>query len=657
MPQIKNEVRMFCPFCENVIIINAINIVVNGKKYFSIAERLEDDLNKGIISERLKNEFKNKGISLSKDAIIIKDREDKWTITDKKIHIAKKEDDKLNVYDVNITAICPILECDEEIHLRRAKAKCPCGHDNYVYIPEGTQILETHYIDISCKKCDRKERKNKRENGCLFRVSSNFKTDLENKVISEDLKKRFKDEKHQLSRCAKTSPVNKNKWEIKDCKKVYKIRKSKVDDKLDIYGKDKIYWTKCEERPNEAAYLLFREIETKCDKCEGKFHIRIIKGEKSTCLLTGGEECSGINQSILGGMTNRFGNFCQKLYLYFQKEFFCGCTSISPSLIKRFGELAFCIIIGMSLAALYPHIIFLIFGHLDPISWQYRAFWGCLFSGGLYFSFLILKETVIVCGELELKLREDIKEDMFIPFFIFRRLFFGLFFVIFMGLAIADELMLYGLNIPIVEVAKIRWLDNLSIIGLGVLFSLIIQVFAGFGILIYVIWADSQTRHGSSFKTGFLEIAPSIEKLSEIAIHTVLFLASAVFLNGIIWNHFERNTALGQIYFEQVPEINFLYGAIIIGLIIIMPLVLYFLYLGKLTNNLKAIELAKIDDKIKRLSTHRSEKKREDITREKETLLSCRDRVSKSLRWVVGVEYGSRVLLLIFIGLLMKTIS
>ena len=663
MPQIKNEVRMFCPFCETVIIINAINIVVHEKKYFSIDERLEDDLNKGIISERLKNEFKTKGIPLSEYANIIKDREDQWTITDKKIHIAKKEDDKLNVYDVNITAICPILECKEEIHLRRAKAKCQCCYDNYVYIPEGTQILETHYIDTSCKKCGKEERKDKRENGHLFRVSSNFKTDLENKVISEDLKKRFKDEKHQLSRCAKTSPVNKNKWEIKDWKKVYKIRKSKVDDKLDIYGKDKIYWTKCEERPNEAAYLLFREIETKCDKCEGKFHIRIIKGEKSTCILTGGEECTGINQNILGGMTNRFGNFCQKLYLYFQKEFFGGCTSISPSLIKRFGELAFCIIIGMSLATLYPHIIFLIFGHLDPISWQYRAFWGCLFSGGLYFSFLILKETVIVCGELELKLREDIKEDMFIPFFIFRRLFFGLFFVIFMGLAIADELMLYGLNIPIVEVAKIRWLDNLSIIGLGVLFSLIIQVFAGFGILIYVIWADSQSRYGSSFKTGFLEIAPSIEKLSEIAIHTVLFLASAVFLNAFFLNYFVQNSVLTQISSERageitfLTEVNFLYGAIIIGLIIIMPLVLYFLYLGKLTNNLKAIELAKIDDKLKRLSTHRSEKKREDIAREKESLLSCRDRVSKSLRWVVGVEYGSRVLLLIFIGLIMKSIS
>jgi hypothetical protein len=417
-----------------VININAINIVVKEKNYFSIDERLEDDLNKDIISERLKNEFKTKGIPLSEDAIIIKDREDQWMITDKKIHIAKKEDDKLNVYDVNITAICPILECNEEIHLRRAKAKCPCDHDNYVYIPEGTQILETHYIDTSCKKCDRKERK---------------------------------DKKKQLGN---------------------------------------IYWTKCDKRPKDAAYIVFNEIETKCDNCEGKFHIKIIKGEKSTCLLTGGEECTGINQNILGGMTNRFGNFCQDIYLSAQKEYLGGCMSISPSLIKRFGELAFCIIIGMSLATLYPCAIFWIFGRLDLISLPYRFFFGCLFSGGLYFSFLILKEIVIVCGELELKFMDDIKKDIFIPFFIFKGLFFWLFFFIFMGLAIADELMLYGLNIPIVEVDKIRWLDDLSIIGLGVLFSLIIPVFVGFGILLIVLWADSQSRYGSSLKSGFLEM-------------------------------------------------------------------------------------------------------------------------------------------------------
>jgi len=196
--------------------------------------------------------------------------------------------------------------------------------------------------------------------------------------------------------------------------------------------------------------------------------------------------------------------------------------------------------------------------------------------------------------------------------------------------------------------------DNLAFLGFGILFALIIPVFAGFGILLYVFWTDSQTRYGSSLKSSFLDVVPSIEKLSEIAIHSIIFLASAVFLNDFVWNQFEQSTVLGQIYSGEAQELIFLSRTLVIGVTIIMPLVLYFLYLGKLTNNLKAIELAKIDGKLKRLSTPDSisSENKEDIQREKETLLSDRNTVSRSLRWIVGVDYGSRMLLLLFIGLI-----
>lgn len=262
-----------------------------------------------------------------------------------------------------------------------------------------------------------------------------------------------------------------------------------------------------------------------------------------------------------------------------------------------------------------------------------------------------------MCGELETKLREDIKEGIFIPFFVFKKLFFWLLLVILCGITIADEILIYGLNIPNQE-AWIRWLDNLVFIfGYGVLFALIIPIFAGFGISLYLFWADSQTRYGSSLKSSFLEAVPSIEKLGEIALHSVIFLASAVFLNDIFWNRFERSMSIAQIYLGA-QEIFFFYRALIIGVTITMPFVLYFLYLGKLTNNLKAIELAKIDSELERLSTSDSlsSKKKEDIEREKESLISCRDTVSKSLRWIVGVDYGSRMLLLLFIVLLLKGI-
>lgn len=256
-----------------------------------------------------------------------------------------------------------------------------------------------------------------------------------------------------------------------------------------------------------------------------------------------------------------------------------------------------------------------------------------------------------MCGELETKLKEGTKEGIVSPFFIFRKRFFLLLLVILFGISIADEIWIYRISIPNEE-AKIRWVDNLAFLGTDTLYALIIPVFAGFGFLLYWLWDDSHHRYGASFKGSFLEIVPSIEKLSEIAMLSVIFLSSAVFLNDLAWRNLEQIKGLGQVY-SKTAEIFHLYHTLMVGTIIIMPLVLYFLYLGKLTTNLKAIELGKIDAKLKMLSIHtfRSRKKKEYIEREKEALLSDRDRVSKSLRWIVGVEYGSRMLLLLFLGL------
>lgn len=67
---------------------------------FSIDIVLEDDLNKNIVSERLKEEFETKEKPLSKDAIVTKKKDGKWMITDKgeKVYIVKKENEKLNIY-------------------------------------------------------------------------------------------------------------------------------------------------------------------------------------------------------------------------------------------------------------------------------------------------------------------------------------------------------------------------------------------------------------------------------------------------------------------------------------------------------------------------------------------------------------------------------
>ena len=67
---------------------------------FSMDTILEDDLNKRVISERLKNIFKNNGFSLSDSAVITRDGEDKWVITVGEIEkfFIRKENGQLNTY-------------------------------------------------------------------------------------------------------------------------------------------------------------------------------------------------------------------------------------------------------------------------------------------------------------------------------------------------------------------------------------------------------------------------------------------------------------------------------------------------------------------------------------------------------------------------------
>jgi len=67
---------------------------------FSIDVGFEDDLNKGFISEKLKDIFKTEGVTLSGNAKLTKERGDKWGITDreKKYSVKKEEGMLINIY-------------------------------------------------------------------------------------------------------------------------------------------------------------------------------------------------------------------------------------------------------------------------------------------------------------------------------------------------------------------------------------------------------------------------------------------------------------------------------------------------------------------------------------------------------------------------------
>jgi len=66
---------------------------------FSIDAEFEDDLNKGIISEELKDKLKTEGFPIYENVVVTKEKDDKWVITyGEKIYTVKKEDGKLNIY-------------------------------------------------------------------------------------------------------------------------------------------------------------------------------------------------------------------------------------------------------------------------------------------------------------------------------------------------------------------------------------------------------------------------------------------------------------------------------------------------------------------------------------------------------------------------------
>jgi len=76
------------------------NYIQLHKKYlFSTEIEFEDDMNKDIIPEKLRETFKTEEFLIAENAAIRKEKEGKWEITDEeKIYIVKKEDGKLKIY-------------------------------------------------------------------------------------------------------------------------------------------------------------------------------------------------------------------------------------------------------------------------------------------------------------------------------------------------------------------------------------------------------------------------------------------------------------------------------------------------------------------------------------------------------------------------------
>ena len=100
-----------------------VDFIFSEEEYLfstDIDAELEDDLNNGIVSGKLKNEFKTKkGITLSENVTIIKEKEDRWTLTnEEKIYCIKKQDGKFLVYDKS-KGVAETLSSVQKEHLEK----------------------------------------------------------------------------------------------------------------------------------------------------------------------------------------------------------------------------------------------------------------------------------------------------------------------------------------------------------------------------------------------------------------------------------------------------------------------------------------------------------------------------------------------------------
>lgn len=405
----------------------------------------------------------------------------------------------------------------------------------------------------------------------------------------------------------------------------------------------KFYFLKCEERFHHSTLhpgeLLFR-----CNKCKRLFHVVLIRGRKSVCLLQTDKE--GIPASPLHILAGRFGRLFEEITLRIH-TISGGCK---PFMIywraRRLGEIILPFFL-MSLCSIFYFYLCIstLFGY--PTSIIYSVFVSVAFASLIYFSFLVLEETVIVLGEIELKSVEDFARSMYDCFFTFRKIWLLIGFM-FSLILLVEEILSFGFRLPATEVEKIRWIDSIACIpGMFIFTSLTIPIFFSFGAFLYGMWNYIYRRYPNKvFRCNFLEIAPSIDKLAEISVHIVLFLASILFLNEIFTRKFYANALLGRIYAETRTEtMKFFFHSLFYGAVI-LPLVLYFLYLGKIVRDLKAMEFRWIDEKMK--ISHSSE--------EKQALAAYRAGVSKALRWIGGVDYAARLILLAYIGFILSKV-
>ncbi|MHC1635142.1 MAG: hypothetical protein ACXQTS_00755 [Candidatus Methanospirareceae archaeon] len=224
---------------------------------------------------------------------------------------------------------------------------------------------------------------------------------------------------------------------------------------------DKFYFLRCEERFHHSTLhpgeLLFR-----CNECKQLFHAVLIRGRKSVCLLQKNNE--GIPASPFHILAGKFGRLYEEITLRIH-AISGGCKPfLTYGRARRLGEIILPFPL-MILCFIFYLCIFILFNCYQYVPIIYSVFVSVAEASLIYFSFLVLKEMVIVLGEIELKSFQDFARVMYDCFFTFKKIWLLIGFM-FTLILFVDEILLFGFRLPATELGKIRWVDDIACIRL-----------------------------------------------------------------------------------------------------------------------------------------------------------------------------------------------
>jgi hypothetical protein len=400
------------------------------------------------------------------------------------------------------------------------------------------------------------------------------------------------------------------------------------------------------------------DISVKCGNpgCKNpKFHVYLVDGIRSMRILYPDKNDESlpndgnpiIRSSLLGRISTSVGRHLQQdrgvgsLLL-------CG---LPTSYRQRIGEVFACILLGCGCTIGPALLISMIWGRFDIVPWIPQLLMSLVWSAGLYFCLTALKDTAYLLGELERKLGPGSRKDVYDALELAFRpsLLFIFAFLLLLPSLIGDIL------ITIDPAARLEAGTQLAVMwswdfGSYLTFFVAlmgIQVIAGYGLLLYRLWALTKDRSAEGvfsmgdgvFKCDFEQAIPLLDRMSEMAIYIVMFttmIGSAVtFIIGSYW----QNAGFRPITSPQISSL-FNAGVYFAFLAFVLPLFILFFFLGKTASNLKAsslkqIEREMIDPKTGELWNREEYSRRQQV-------------VFRSWKWIRGVEIGSRILLASF---------